>query len=397
MIYILIVDDNRHRADKLQTFIKTNITDDLYEMVYCDNTNEAKELMIVRQYDLVILDVVLPKRKKHSIATAEEGLKLLKEINSYDSEMFTPKKIIGITNRISEFKEFNTSFNNHTSVILEARTNDQDWINSIYNNISILIKSHIAIKNIKKDNLLITYHGIRTHGYWQDTLKNLIDSKVNSFEHIKAQYGFFSLFLFIFPFLRNIIINKLFEDFEKIIEKNYDKKIYIVAHSFGTEIVLKLIEKANLNIKIETMIFSGSVIKDNYKLNSLLETKVKRIINECAQNDKVLVANKLLIPSLGDAGRIGFTGYTNKDLVNRFFIGGHSVYFNKDTDFMGKYWLPLLIDNDTIRSIDQRNAPAFYSDFTEGFLSLWMYIKNYVLYSIPFLLFLYILIKLIYN
>jgi hypothetical protein len=46
------------------------------------------------------------------------------------------------------------------------------------------------------------------------------------------------------------------------------------------------------------------------------------------------------------AGRVGFYGFTDEFIVNRFFAVGHSHYFQPTTDdpdsFMREWWVPIL-------------------------------------------------------
>jgi len=393
MINVLIVDDNFVRSEKIKKRIELSLPTEYYNINFCDNVSDGVHLMSITHYDLLILDVVLPMRSKSKPSLAEHGLRLLKDIHNND-DLYIPKKIIGITSFKEDMSHFKDKFERYTSLIIEAQIDKSEWIDKIKENIEKLVKTDILINNKNVNKLLITIHGIRTYGDWQEKLEEEIQTKTNSFEFIHFKYGFFGILFFLFPIARNILIRKLFKQFSELMKEHLDKKIYIVSHSFGTYIMLKILEKYKKEINIEVLIFSGSVIKSTYDLSSLIGKKVKCIINDCSDNDLVLLFNKIFVPSLGDAGRIGFVGYNSLSLKNRFLIGGHSVYFsnfNAKDNYMLRYWVPLLVNNN-LKNIYERKRPPLYLDILEPILSLWIYIKDFVLWAIL----IWLIIKLYY-
>ena len=58
------------------------------------------------------------------------------------------------------------------------------------------------------------------------------------------------------------------------------------------------------------------------------------------------------------AGRLGFNGLTSSRFQNRFFTGGHSLYFLQDgapsDAFMERYWVPVLSCGETPTPRDDR-------------------------------------------
>lgn len=390
MIKILIVDDSTNRSNKLIKKIKELNNFPFCEIDYACFSNKAEELLSIKQYDLLVLDVVLPKKLRDT-PTAKIGLNLLKNMNKTSSKLHLPRKIIGITGYIDDIKDFKEEFEIYTSNILEAKINKLKWIRTILNYIEPLLKSDISANNIEKDKLLITFHGIRTYAPWQEEIENLMGQKVNNFSYEQIKYAYYSIFLFILPFFRKQIINYLYNDFEKVLEKNKGKKIFIITHSFGTYVAVKLLEKSKVDVKIEALILAGSVLPNTYNLSSILGKNVKKIVNECARSDFTLIFNKLFVPSFSDAGRIGFVGRNNKfEILNRFHSGGHSVYFkniySKD-NIINTYWLPILIDNNLeIKNSNDKFSPPIYADITEPILTIWFQVKNiFLLFIFPVL------------
>ncbi|MFA7090717.1 MAG: response regulator [Arcobacteraceae bacterium] len=394
MINILIVDDNEIRLSKIRKKILELDNSKFCIIDEASYSNEAEELLKLKQYDLIILDVVLPKKNK-DIASPKVGLNLLKRMNKSAHGILLPRKIIGITGYINDISEFKEDFDSYTSNILEANISSQKWLSSIVNYIDSLINSLITSDSLSTDKLLLSFHGIRTFGLWQDKLEELVKRKANNFAFEQLKYNYFTLFFFFIPYIRKRVIKELKKDFERILSQNSDKKIYIVSHSFGTYVAVKLLEKTSMNMKIETLVLSGSVLPDNYNLSTILDKNVNKIINDCARNDFILILCKLFIPSFSDAGRIGFIGRTNNEseMLNRFYRGGHSVYFeNSDlsNNIMNKYWVPILVNDNYIpQKPEEIEKPEFLADFTETFITLISKIKNLLYILIIF----YILYK----
>lgn len=388
MIKILIVDDSNKRIEKFKEVLSKMDNSVFCHIDTASYANEAENLMSLGQYDLLVLDVVLPK-KNNDVATANTGLNLLKNINKTNGDIFLPKKIIGITAHFKDIENFRNDFDEYTSIIYEAKINSKVWITKIINYLNSLVNTELKKSDVINNKLLITFHGIRTFGDWQEQLEKQLFKKTNNFESERMKYNFFSIFLFIIPFLRQFVVNHLLKDFENILKNNSEKEIYIIGHSFGTYLAIKLLEKSNTNVKINTLILSGSVMPSTYNLNKILEKNVKKILNECARDDYILVLCKLFVPLFSDAGRIGFIGRNNhKVIINRFYSGGHSTYFkNFETsqNIMNKYWLPILIDNNfSIVSDGEISTPNILSDFIEPTLTFCSYFKNIFFVILPF-------------
>ncbi|SEH40540.1 hypothetical protein [Tardiphaga sp. OK245] len=198
--------------------------------------------------------------------------------------------------------------------------------------------------------VIITVHGIRTFGQWQNRLRTLIKKENSNAEVLTYRYGYFSVVAFIIPIFRWFAIISFRRRFRQLIASHPDAPISIVAHSFGTHIVshaLKSMRTDDLPI-IPALILAGSVLRSNFDFGSLLASKkLKRIVNDCGTNDNVLLLSQLLVLFTGMAGRVGFYGLSGDQFINRFFRGGHSHYFEPtgatDIDsFMRLRWVPIL-------------------------------------------------------
>jgi tetratricopeptide (TPR) repeat protein len=195
---------------------------------------------------------------------------------------------------------------------------------------------------------VITVHGIRTFGLWQERLENLLKQREQNIEVYNYKFGYFSVIGFMIPFLRWLVTLKFRRELLQIWESANDARIDIVAHSFGTHLVawgLYRVPKER-RPRIHTVILAGSVLKSGFRWGELTPEYIKRVVNDCGARDWVLICNQLFVLFTGMAGRVGFYGLTSESFRNRFFSFSHSGYFadsdgQKDS-FMSEYWVPLL-------------------------------------------------------
>src|SRR5437762_11672526 len=197
--------------------------------------------------------------------------------------------------------------------------------------------------------LVITVHGIRTFGQWQERLENLLKTEDPSIEVFNYKYGYFSVAAFIIPFLRWLVTLRFRREVIRETGKGNWSRIDLVAHSFGTHLVgwgLYGISP-DRRPKIHTIILAGSVLKPGFPWRDLVGSSVERVVNECGFHDGILLLNQVIVLLTGMAGREGFSGMTGARFRNRYFPFGHSGYFqlkgNPDDTFMREKWLPLLL------------------------------------------------------
>jgi YD repeat-containing protein len=87
------------------------------------------------------------------------------------------------------------------------------------------------------------------------------------------------------------------------------------------------------------------VLKSEFPWNDLIDTgAVESVVNDCGLHDRVLLISQWVVLLTGSAGRLGFFGRLDDRFSNRFFPGGHSLYFADS--FMREWWIPILADPD---------------------------------------------------
>jgi tetratricopeptide (TPR) repeat protein len=215
-------------------------------------------------------------------------------------------------------------------------------------------------------HLVISVHGIRTFGNWQERLEAMLRQHDPSPELkvINYKYGYFSIFAFMMPFLRGLVVRSFRKSLiREATSQNWDR-IDLVGHSFGTHIIAWAIYGID-SVKrpqVNTIVLAGSVLKTNFPWQVLIGHGVGRVVNDCGTKDAILVLNQIVVLGTGMAGRLGFTGGVGRVFRNRFFAFGHSGYFltagDPDDSFMQRYWLPLLTSDTEPELKDERTGGA---------------------------------------
>src|SRR6516165_1435912 len=223
-----------------------------------------------------------------------------------------------------------------------------------------------------RSRLIITVHGIRTYGRWQERLEALVTAQSNdpSLEFVNYKFGYFSIFAFIIPIFRWLVVRRFRQELVRLCAGTPRSRIDLIGHSFGTHIIGWGVKglSPKLKIVIDTIVLSGSVLRSSFPWGDLLGTRVERVINDCGTKDKVLLLSQFGVLFTGMAGRTGFSGATSQRFRNRYSVFGHSGYFQDasgrpNDDYMKAYWLPLLRSDAPVAEFDHRRPGPF-----EGFV-----------------------------
>src|SRR3990172_3347051 len=140
-------------------------------------------------------------------------------------------------------------------------------------------------------NLVITVHGIRTFGQWQERLARLVSEADPTLRIGSYQYGYFSVLAFLFPPFRWLATCQFRKALRSIVSLNPGATISIVAHSFGTHIVAWGLRglKPGERPKIRTLVFAGSVLRSGFPWADLQDDgTVHRVVNDCGIHDNIL-------------------------------------------------------------------------------------------------------------
>lgn len=223
-------------------------------------------------------------------------------------------------------------------------------------------------------HLIVTVHGIRTFGQWQERLEKLVGAsgaQTAAVDFINYKYGYFSVLGFIIPIFRWLVVKRFRKTLVELCNERRWDRIDLVSHSFGTHVIAWALAGLPIesSIQVHTVILSGSVLKGDFPWRDLLRRRVRRVVNDCGTKDGILLLSQFAVLFTGMAGRIGFSGATSKVLRNRYSAFGHSGYFldsfgHPSDEYMRAEWLPLLQGEGEIRDFDCRTAGAL-----EGFVT----------------------------
>ena len=123
---ILLVDDNNERVGRvLRHFASTSVAQ-REEVSVCSNATDAHAKLAKEQFDLLILDILLPHRAGDD-PSANSSLGLLMEIVE-TGDLLKPGQIVGLTAFSEQAAETSRTFEDHTWTVLPADETSDEWL-----------------------------------------------------------------------------------------------------------------------------------------------------------------------------------------------------------------------------------------------------------------------------
>jgi CheY-like chemotaxis protein len=370
----LIVDDSVSRVKLIKKSLSDMPNAHLLEVVYCDSADRAR-IELTQPFDLMLLDVLIPK-KKNGTPQALHSINLLSEICHPKKSYIRPRLIIGLTADIAELGVYQEEFAREMAVVLRGSLTELDWLESLHAQIASVMSVTQKINQHEKDRLLISVHGIRTYGQWQAKLSDEVAKSSRSFDSTEIKYGRFDLICFAIPYFRRRVVERESRKIIKCLSGFTGQEIHIIAHSFGTLIVSAALKKAGQKFPIKTVVLCGSPMQSDENIDHIVKA-AEITVNECGIHDFVLIAARLFLLGLGDAGRIGFQRANNRSFQNRYFPGGHSLYFDTskgEIAFYERHWIPRIALGKELRRVDLRKE-YIGEDFVDIFIKIFSRLK----------------------
>lgn len=390
MLKILVIDDSSARTELIRKTVMSFNDAKHISLTICDTADKGRKLL-TEDFDLLILDILLPK-KERSIPQSIHSVNLLSDINNPSKPYIRPGLIVGLTADIEELNTHQDVFQRHATVVLDGSLNSQDWLDTLKDQIINLVATQQKKSQAHADKILISVHGIRTYGQWQENLSNEIKRYSKSFESFEIKYGFFDVLSFSIPPLRNRKIKKITERLANILVLNPDKEFFFVAHSFGTLIVSEFL-KSVPEESIEAVFLCASPLCHDQDIDHIVRAS-RYTVNDCGTRDLILVLARILVLGLGDAGRIGFSRENSKKFMNRYFAGGHSLYFNKTKDnflFYERFWMPAITNGTKVEYYDSR-VGFIGEDFFDLIIKLLTVLKPFFIILVIVLMICYFIV-----
>lgn len=357
---ILIVDDDSRRAGILSDHIFQGVGIDSGDIFIVGNCSDASNCLRQSYFDVLIIDVNLPRREGDA-AAAKNGIDLLRALDR-SRGLRKPGRILGITAKVADLGRYRDEFSKSCVSVIEALNGDNSWRTTICK--SIEYQRATTLSRAFSSGLIevVTIHGIQTFGAWQSRLERIANNTAGDVRFHTYRYGLFSAIAFLVPQLRARESKKLSAELRRIFGLSPDKRFVIFSHSFGTYLLYSalkgLLPEFNNVLPIKRIVLAGSVLMHRTDWSPFMASELE-IVNDCADHDYVLYFSQFLVWGVGMAGRCGFYGVSGKLFVNRFHQGGHSSYFKGDS-FLAKFWVPLISDVERSTSnLDHRELKFF--------------------------------------
>jgi len=196
----------------------------------------------------------------------------------------------------------------------------------------------------QRKHIVVLLHGMNTNAEWQEALADTIRNSTN-IEPIVVGYGNFHPVKFFLPvFFRPGRIKKVMEDLRGIRKRHPDADISVVAHSFGTYVLSKILTTA-MDLKLHRILLCGAIVDSDYDWSTVEPRISSPVINDIGRWDYYPSLAKSWSWGYGDSGCIGFQNSLVRD---RHFEYGHSDFLN--VKHMREYWLPYLLDGRVVAS-----------------------------------------------
>lgn len=356
MIDFLIVEDDDNKYEDVCSLV-TSVRSGFY-IERADNVKDAINLIKKRKFSFVVVDMQLPNDKANLDKNSNAGLELIRWIkhNQRKKKCLPPDNILILSKYQELIEKHNQDFNETRVFSYLYGKEINDWKNQIRSCIEEhLLRTEDNIDKSNEEVILYSVHGINTNGEWQEDLDRFIScqGKVNNLSHQAYKYQYYPIYSFLIPPLRRKEVKRLITDLEFCARRAPNATVHLIGHSFGTYVICKALEMLPFekSPKIGNIILVNSVLKSGYDFSKIVRKyRIKKIVCECALNDRVLILSQILAFGLGMAGRVGFKGRLYKTILNRYFNGGHSDLFHSSsyTD-----WLSVINDL-PIEEIDHR-------------------------------------------
>jgi pimeloyl-ACP methyl ester carboxylesterase len=231
-----------------------------------------------------------------------------------------------------------------------------------------------ASGNNESKLVVVLIHGIRTYATWQELIRNRLEPH-DVTDVYPIGYGYLDVFSFLCPFFtRKPPVDRVLRELRGIQRKHRNDKICVIAHSFGTYIISKILIE-HPDVQLDRLLLCGSVIPFDFKWDNLAAFPSNGVINDCGNKDIWPILAGCVTWGYGASGTFGFK--THK-VVDRFHNFGHGDFFN--IDFIDKFWIPFILDAKRINSIwgeTKRQTPPYIIT-----MLTWIPIKTILIISV---------------
>jgi hypothetical protein len=156
-----------------------------------------------------------------------------------------------------------------------------------------------------EQQVVISLHGIRTTAKWQKPLAERLAKA--GFIPKALDYGWFSVFLFLFKRQRDKKVEWFVDEYRAIRSEYPGCVPSVVAHSLGTYIVARAISESAGAVTFDKVLFCGSIVPIRFPWSRVIAAKlVNEVFNDCGQLDFWAARVGLALPDAEASGKLGF-------------------------------------------------------------------------------------------
>lgn len=203
--------------------------------------------------------------------------------------------------------------------------------------------SGLSLEPQSRGIVVALVHGIRTTAEWQERVRSSLLEETGVVVS-PIGYGFLDLIRFIGPF-RKKPIERVLSELRDLKRLHPDKDLVLIAHSFGTYIVSKILKNAP-DIRISRLLLCGSIIPIDFRWDQIPhEFTQQTLINEVGTKDYWPVVARVASWGYGCSGSFGFK---TARVWDRFFAYGHSDFFSDD--HFKSFWRPFVLKGQIVNS-----------------------------------------------
>lgn len=213
------------------------------------------------------------------------------------------------------------------------------------------------------ERVLITVHGIRTHGSWQKSVTPILNTA--GFVVHPHDYGRFGLRKFVSQAARDAEIERFRALYETIVANKQfgldpddpTRRPSVAAHSFGTYIVAHCLRRYPY-VRCDKLLLCGSIVEPQFDWGELFSRdQLNFVRNLRCMKDSAVPWAKWLVPDAGNSGIAGFDYYGTLLQDERMDDCAHSGFFSEAD--VREQWLRFLTRRPSeFRVIHSRNIDS---------------------------------------
>lgn len=208
-----------------------------------------------------------------------------------------------------------------------------------------LVVVKLASPGLRTHHIVVLVHGIRTNAEWQGLAVKELSPHCTRV--VSVRYGFFDLISFWFPMtfvFRGVPVGRVHDELRALIADNPTAYISVVAHSFGTYIITRVL-KENFDIRLFRLLMCGAIVPTDYDWRRMVNKPRGGLMNDIGLQDRLPIMAEISTWGYGPSGTYGFG---TADVHDNFHECGHSGFFT--ADHLRMFWIPFLFKGENVES-----------------------------------------------